>query len=175
MGAGHSFPSGATQDRRVWVEIEARDSDGALLYSSGKIDDETPVSMFELDDPDLWRLGSRAYDSNGEHVHMFWDIASMTSELLLAPTAFSPLDPDFTDVHRRKDYLYVGPVPDEVTMKVHVRAVGLDFLQDLVDSGDLDPVHLSSTETLTLKSTEITWKAEDGSTCHPPDHQPTGI
>lgn len=175
IASGHSFPSGATQDRRVWVELEARDGDGAVLYSSGKIDDETPVSIFELDDPDLWRLGSEAYDSNGEHVHMFWDIASMTSELLEAPTAFSPLDPDFKDVHRRKDYHYVGAVPEEVTMKVHVRAVGLDFLQDLVESGDLDPVHLSSVETLTLESTKITWKAELGTNCHPPDHQTPGL
>ncbi len=175
MGAGHSFPSGATLDRRVWVELEARDASGAVVYASGNVDEGTPVTVHELDDPDLWRLGSTAYKENGEHAHMFWDITSMTSELLPAPTAFSPLDPEYTDVHRRRDYEYVGAAPEEVSMAVHVRPVGLDFLQDLVDSGDLDPVHLDAIETLTLKSTQVTWKAEFGTNCHPPDHDPQGI
>ena len=51
----------------------------------------------------------------------------------------------------------------------------MDFLQDLVDSGDLDPVHMSAIETMTLKSTEITWTADGEANCQPPDHDPTGI
>jgi hypothetical protein len=34
---------------------------------------------------------------------------------------------------------------------------------------------MSAIETMTLKSTEITWKADGEANCQPPDHTPTGI
>ena len=52
IGAGHSFPSGAAQDRRVWVEVIARDQAGEIIYSSGVVGEEDRVVDVEADDPD---------------------------------------------------------------------------------------------------------------------------
>jgi hypothetical protein len=170
IAAGHAFPSGAAQDRRVWVELVVSDGDGETVLESGVIPDDLPVSVAELDDPNLWRLGDRAYDTEGHEAHMFWEVASVQSEVLNAPTAFDQLDPGFTDTHRTRKYTYTGPAPESVTAKVHIRAVGLDVLQDLVDSGDLDPVHIDAFETITLEHATVTWSSDAGTTCQPPDH-----
>jgi hypothetical protein len=174
IAAGHAFPSGAAQDRRVWVELVAQGEAGETLLESGVIPEDVPVAMAELDDVNLWRMGDRTFDTEGNEAHMFWDVASVESEILPAPTAFSPLDPGYIQTHRTRKYIYAGPAPETITLEVHMRAVGLDVLQDLVDSGDLDPVHIDAFETLTLANASVTWLAENDSTCQPPDHGSLG-
>ena len=58
IAAGHSFPSGAAQDRRVWVEIIAYDADGQIVAQSGVVEEGQPLVTVA----DAWRLGDRTYD-----------------------------------------------------------------------------------------------------------------
>jgi hypothetical protein len=164
LAAGHSWPSGAAQDRRAWVEIVAR-SGGTKTYVSGAIPAGTAVASFS--DPDLWWFGDELVgEGGGAPVHMFWEASDYRSNLLPAMTALSPLDPVFVDPHKRRDYPIPG-VPDEIEAKVHVRPIDYDVIDDLIGSGDLDASVRSAIPTFTLRSTEVVWRASDGRTCVP--------
>jgi hypothetical protein len=56
-----------------------------------------------------------------------------------------------------------GPkgLPARVTARLRIRPIGLDVLQDLVDSGDLDPAVLAQMPTLNF-GTQIEWTPEKG-------------
>lgn len=165
QGAGHAWPSGATQDRRAWVEVVAYDAADAVLFESGVVAEGEPV--VDLADPNLWRLGDRIFDTGGNEVHMFWEAASSESELLPAPTANDPSQPEWTDIHRSRDYVFTGALPERVTLRVHIRPMGLDVLASLVDSGDLDAKFLAQIPTFTLGLAQLEWKASEGGECTP--------
>ncbi|MDP6944954.1 MAG: multiheme c-type cytochrome [Myxococcota bacterium] len=169
QAAGHSWPSGAAPDRRAWVEVIAYDADDNVLYASGVVDEGTPVAA--IDDEDLWELRDFTYDEEGLPAHFFWEVDSVFSTTLPAPTAQSPLDPDFIDVHRSRMYRYDGPLPARVTLRVNIRPIGLDILQALVDSGDLDPMFVDAMPTFTLGFTELTWTPDAGGPCVPATSQ----
>ncbi len=152
--AGHSFPSGAAHDRRVWVEVAAY-QDENLVFSSGLLSENEPLAA--LEDEQLWRFGDQIYDDDGHEVHMFWDARTIESNLLPAPTTLLPGTPHYTNTHKLHTYRIAGELPDRATIAVKFRALGIDILQDLVDSGDLNPAHLSSFQTMTLASTQIQW------------------
>lgn len=163
LAAGHAWPSGATQDRRAWVELHAFLGPNEV-FSTGVLPEGMPLT--DLDDPNLWRFGSDTYDESGAKVHMFWDVAEMESNLLIAPTALAPWDPAYVDTHMRRTF-NLPTVVDRVEARVHIRPMGLDVLDDLIASGDLDPEIRDRIPTFTLGATEITWLAEDGMTCVP--------
>ncbi len=140
--AGHPWPSGAAQDRRAWIEVVAYRADQSVLYSSGVVPAGTPVT--EIKDPDLWLLRDCMFDSQGKETHNFWEAATTNGYELPAiltnpsfknhierpfPTAMNPLYPQGV----------LGEMPVKVTLRVLIQPVGLDVLNDLVDSGDLDP------------------------------------
>jgi hypothetical protein len=154
-GAGHSWPSGATPDRRAWLELIARDGADAIVYSSGVVADDQPIA--ELDDPDLWLLRDRVFDQNGEETHDFWLAESVESNLLPAPDTFGGLG----DAMTWRSHTYAVPsVPARVNMRVRLRPIGLEILQELVDSGDLDPAVLDNTTTFDVAPTVLEWTPE---------------
>jgi hypothetical protein len=168
-GVGHSWPSGATQDRRAWVELITYDASGNVLFQTGVIADDEVVA--NVDDPHLWTLGTTAYDTEGVRTHKFWEMASMDGQLLPAPTAASPLDPNYTDIHLRRRFTYDGPMPAAASVRVLIRPMGLDVLDDLVESGDLDASYRMLMPTFELGFTKVQWNAEDRLDCAPVDHK----
>ncbi|MFZ9888113.1 MAG: multiheme c-type cytochrome, partial [Myxococcota bacterium] len=134
LAAGHAFPSGATQDRRVWVEVRAF-LGAEEIYRSGVVEEGVP--MTEVADPSRWELGHRIFDENDDEVLLFWEAYHMRGELLPAPTAASASLPGYRDTHVIRTYLIPGLPPDRVTMRVLVRPIGLDILDELIESGDL--------------------------------------
>jgi len=168
LAAGHSWPSGATQDRRAWVEIQAFDAEGNVVFETGIVPDG--VAMTSIEDPNLWRLGDRTFNEAGDEVHMFWDVDVVESNLLPVPTAVNPWDPKWTDVHRRREFIVEGSKPTRVTMRVRIRPMGLDVLDDLIASGDLDPVYRDGIPTFDLGFTTLEWKESDDLECVPEGH-----
>ncbi|MET0344102.1 MAG: multiheme c-type cytochrome [Polyangiales bacterium] len=171
-GAGHNQPSGAAQDRRMWLEFLAYDESGKLLesVSSGNIKDgeveETPVGD-PRHDPNLFMLRDRIYDAEGKQVHMFWDArksaaypdGNASSVLPVATTTY--VEGQNAVV---KQYRALGPdgkLPARVTARLRMRPVGLDTLQDLVASGDLDPAVVAKMPTFTFGA-QIEWTPADG-------------
>jgi len=147
VGAGHNFPSGATPDRRAWVEVTAS-LGGDVIYTSGGA---AALPLEDSVDPDLWLMRDCIFDAGGQEQKMFWQAATVampTSQLLGSPV-LSVSDPmSFSRNHHKKVYPDPGPsgtapglaqLPDHVTVKVHLQAIGDDVLADLVASGDLDP------------------------------------
>ena len=163
VGAGHSWPSGATQDRRAWVEVIAY-AKSQIVYQSGAVPDGTSVTA--LADPDLWLIRDCMFDAHGKQASMFWNAASIESNLLPGPTTTVPTDPAFYLSHVVRTFprststpASIATFPDRVTLRVRLVPVGLDVLDDLIQSGDLDPAVKQKMPTFTLKGTQIEWTA----------------
>jgi hypothetical protein len=164
VSAGHSFPSGAAHDRRVWVELRAFVGESEV-FSSGVVGDDEPVAY--LDDPNLWLLRERVFGEAGEEVHMFWEVHSIESELLPAPTAPMPTDPGYIDTHVTRTWLVPGLALDRVTLRVRMRPMGLELIDSLIASGDLDPALRGELPTFELGAAELEWHAADQVRCVP--------
>ena len=149
VATGHFFPSGAAQDRRAWVELVAY-SGGNRIYDSGVVADGVPVTT--LHDPNLWLLRDCMFDQAGSQVSMFWQAASYEGNALTAHVTFDPADPRFYQTHKIKSYPLPTP-PDRVTMRVRLQPVGLEVLDDLIATGDLDPQFRAAMPTLQMGAT----------------------
>ncbi len=159
---GHSFPSGSTVDRRVWLELVAS-AGGQEVLSTGVVADDQPVTA--LDDPTLWLMRDRHFDADGNEVMFPWQTMSVESELLPAAVSSDPLDPNFYHYVERSWPLY-DAIPDRVEMRVRMRAMGLEVLDELVQTAGLDPAVPLTQPTWELGSTVLTWEGEVG-TCVP--------
>ncbi len=162
VGAGHGFPSGAAQDRRVWVEVHAYEGENEV-FSSGVVPAGQPVRG--TPDPDLWTLGDRLFGADGAEVHMFWEAAAYESTTLPGALTNDPTDPDFTAAHRQREYPIPGAEPDRVTVDVHVRPFGLDVADDLIASGHLDPAVRDDLPTFPALRQAVEWRLLDGRAC----------
>ncbi|MCA9684344.1 MAG: hypothetical protein KC457_19265, partial [Myxococcales bacterium] len=151
-GSGHSWPSGATPDRRAWVELVSRDDADAVLYSSGVVGEEQAIA--ELDDPDLWLLRDRVFDGEGQETHDFWNAVSVESNLLPGPDSFGSVGDAAT--WRSRTYA-LAAMPASVDMRVLLRPIGLEVLHELVESGDLDPAVLDWSATFEVAPTVLEW------------------
>ena len=140
VAAGHAFPSGATQDRRTWVEVVAY-KNGSVIYQSGVVaDGNTPTSA---PDPDFWMLRDCIFDAAGNPTHNFWETADYETNVLPTLTTFDASDPNFYKTHIVQNYPRqvtgtLPAIPDRVTLRVRMQPVGLDVLDDLIATGDLD-------------------------------------
>jgi hypothetical protein len=154
---GHAWPSGAAQDRRAWVELEGKRG-GAVAFASGQVPDRQAVSAAA--DAQIMLLRDRDYDANGKETPFFWKTARFDSvQVPTAPFADAP-ESQHSLVHV---YTFPGPMPESVTMRVKIRPVDFDLIDELVKSGDLDPGVAAGIPTLTLAATSLTWAP--GSTC----------
>jgi nitrate/TMAO reductase-like tetraheme cytochrome c subunit len=147
--AGHSWPSGATPDRRVWVELTAYQG-GTVIYASGNT---MPVAGFPSalpledasPDPDLWLIRDCLFDGSGKQITLFWEAASIGPSNQLPGLLIQNVnDPSTYQTHMMKEYPDAGrsatlpATPDHVTVQLHLQAIGDDVLASLVASGDLD-------------------------------------
>jgi hypothetical protein len=154
--SGHSFPSGAAQDRRVWVDFEVFAGDESLL-ASGAIPDDQSVDAYAASgvDPNLWLFRDRMLDEAGNEVHMFWEARDVESDLLLASSILSPSGDASTWQARR--FHVESDAVDLVTMAGRMRAMDLAVVDDLIASGDLDPAIRGTIPTLPLAAWQLTW------------------
>lgn len=165
VGAGHHFPSGAGQDRRAWAEIVAYDGD-AVVFSSGVVAEGEPVASAAAADPALWQMRDFTYDAGGEPAHMFWQVEQIDSALLPPQVTLDPSDPRYN--HSVSRFFSLGGRPvTRVTAVVHIRPIGLDVLDDLVASGDLDAAvrDTAAATTHTVEGTRLEWTTERGFGC----------
>lgn len=160
IAAGHGFPSGAAHDRRAWVELVAKDEAGTVLWSSGSVAPDQALRAAVAEDPQLWWLGDWTRDAEGDDAHLFWEVATVEAAALPAPSRYPPDDPRYVEPHQVRTY-DLGPVfPATVEAVIHIRPVGREVLDLLVDSGDLDPAVRDAMPTFTLAGSRATWTAE---------------
>jgi len=147
--SGHSWPSGATPDRRVWVELTAYQA-GTVIYASGNtVDLPGFPSALPLEDhspdPDLWLIRDCLFDGSGTQLTMFWEAVTIgASNQLPGLLVQNVNDPSTYQTHLMKEYpdasraATLPATPDHVTVTLHLQAIGDDVLSSLVASGDLD-------------------------------------
>ena len=141
---GHDWPSGAAQDRRAWTEVEAFGADGSMIYSSGVVPPGGSVTDLAATDQDLWLLRDCMFDSQGKETHNFWEAKTVSGYELPALLTFDPTAAAFYNNHIGQTFPRANSAsptlryPARVTLRVRIQPVGLDVLNDLVASGDLD-------------------------------------
>jgi hypothetical protein len=140
VGAGHNFPSGASQDRRVWVDLRVL-YEGEERYASG-------AQGLASTDPDFWVIYDAAFKKDGTPAHMFWDVARIVPGTISGPITNVVGAPGYDATHLVRSFPKAAntwiDVPFDrqalrVTVRVHVQPVGFDVLDDLIDSGHLSP------------------------------------
>jgi hypothetical protein len=145
--SGHAWPSGATPDRRAWVELTAY-KNGALVYASGNTEAAGSFpSALPLEDsspdPDLWLIRDCLYDAGGTQVDMFWQAVTLADSNQLPGLLIQQATmPKTYQTHFTLAYPSAGALPDtpdHVTVAVHLQAIGDDVLESLVQTQDLDP------------------------------------
>lgn len=152
--AGHSFPSGVSHDRRVWVELVAYDGETEVL-TSGVVPDDASVDAAAAADPALWLLRDYAYkDASGdEPVSMFWEIGHIEPDTLgLAETAGLKYD---KTTWKQRAWFTDGHI-DRVTVRVKIRPIPLELVDELVDDG-LDPAIKARIPTFVIGNTVREW------------------
>jgi len=74
---------------------------------------------------------------------MFWEAATATGNAVPGSVMQNVGDPaSFNRSHPKKEYPATGALatmPDRVSVRIHLQAIGDDVLADLVESEDLDP------------------------------------
>jgi nitrate/TMAO reductase-like tetraheme cytochrome c subunit len=175
--AGHKMPSGASQDRRLWVEIIAFDEEDEIVCSLGNVPDDHAVATFQ--DPILCAVKpevandtvsfplyrDRMFDADGEETHMFWRAApsadSVTGVVSKAlPTATGFMADGITPASHGEelvfpsDSLFDGRIT-RVTVRLKMRAMDFDVLEELVDAQVLDEAVLDEVRTFTLANASV--------------------
>jgi hypothetical protein len=141
VGAGHMFPSGATADRRVWIELVAYGAGDAVLFSTGLVPAaDPPLDPEDLGDPNLWRLDTPATDAAGARTEKFWAIQAIDHPgTLLGPAVTTdPNDPRFYHAVE-KSFPVPGLVPqiERAPRGVLIRPLPMALLGELFASGHL--------------------------------------
>ncbi|MBX7080243.1 MAG: cytochrome c family protein [Nannocystaceae bacterium] len=151
---GHAWPSGATQDRRAWVELEAFDGDAAVVRTGVLADDE-PVDAAAAQDPTLWVFRDYASNADGAPESMFWNITA-TEPNLLPIAAEAGLKYDKT-TWRERSWHVDGPV-DRARVQVNLRPIPHELVDELADEGLFDPAAIKARiRTNVAGSTQIEW------------------
>jgi hypothetical protein len=162
VAAGHDWPSGAAQDRRLYSEVIAY-QDNQVIYQSGVVPANTAVTS--LSDPDLWLVRDCDLDAKGQYVDLFWQAASFESNLLPTQVTLVLTDPRYFQAHVQQSFprtpaAAFSGVPDRVTLRVLLEPIGRDVLNDLVQSGDLSASVRDAVKTVVIgPSPVLTWTA----------------
>jgi len=160
--AGHGIPSGSAQDRRLWVELIGYTGD-KQIFASGVVPDGVAATKNPDADPaNYWLMRDCMFDRPGSNkeVHMFWEAGDYEGNALAVKTTSDSSDPRFFLSHVIRKYPdngggFAGNA-DRITMRLRLRAMDRDVLDELVESHDLDPAVRDAIPTLDV-GPMLTW------------------
>ena len=73
----------------------------------------------------------------------------------------------YIDTHRSREFLIENTGISRVSVRIRIRPMGLDVIDDLIQSGDLDPAVRDKFPTFTLGYSELEWNVSDAISCIP--------
>ena len=139
-----------------------------VIYESGRVPEGQAV-MDHLD-PDIWLMRSCMFDKAGAPTNHFWQAASVDSNPLPTISTFDVNDPNFYRSNVVRAYppapgATLSQMPDRVTLRLLVEPIGLDLLDELVATGDLDASVRAAARRLVVGPTQmLTWTAATANT-----------
>jgi Cytochrome c554 and c-prime len=156
IGAGHSFPSGAAHDRRVWAELIAYNAANEVIFQTGVVPvDKDPE---QIGDPNLFAMQDIILKADGTPAKFFWEVATVDPKLLLKPAVTLDVNNPAYDHATVKTYP-VGALQgdiERVTAVVKMRALPLALFDALTPFG-LSPDLKAQMPTLELSATKLVW------------------
>jgi hypothetical protein len=159
--AGHAMPSGASNDRRMWLEVIAYDGDverwRSGVIADGELEDK-PHGAPGYDEQ-LCMFRSRFETATGEDAHMFWDAVGEPNEKLL-PVAMSAVPGSHTGTCTYQIEKAPFAPPTKLKLRLRMRPMGMDVLDDLIASGHLDAGVKAEMPTFTVTEREATFDAK---------------
>ncbi len=152
--AGHHFPSGAAQDRRLWLELVGYEGE-TIVLESGVVADDESIDAAAAADPMLWVMRDFAYtdESMTTPAHMFWEIGHIVPNTLEV-AADAGLVYDKTTWLNRTWHVD-GPI-DRATVKMKIRPIPFELVDELIEDG-LDPAVKDRIPTFTIAETVREW------------------
>jgi hypothetical protein len=78
-GAGHKIPTGVTEEREIWLELIALDSEGKEIYHSGALDSEGKI------DPEATVYHTVFADSEGNPTVKVWEAENILYDNRISP------------------------------------------------------------------------------------------
>jgi len=178
--AGHKMPSGASQDRRLWVEMIAYDADDNVVCTSGAVPDGVAVTGFQEPGAHCGWTGADApgveqrfplyrdkiFDEDGNETHMFWRAAPSdefeSGVLAVALPAATQVRADGS-VEPHTENIEFSGLPDSAvraTVRLKMRPMDHDVLEELVDAALLDESIHDEVRTFTIASGSVEFKRE---------------
>jgi len=150
--SGHSWPSGAAQDRRAWLELQAFTADAPVLQT-GVVPDDASIDAAAAVDPTLWLFRDYTFNGAGQPESMFWEVESIASNLLVV-AAMAGVRYDRTTWATRTWHVD-GPV-DRANVAMKLRPIPFELVDELEADG-LDPSVKERIPTYTLGATVLEW------------------
>jgi hypothetical protein len=177
LNVGHMFPSGAAQDRRLWLEVRAYNAGGTAIFERGIVPsdldpEETtdPTLNCAAQDPATGQTTcaafyDRTFKADGSVAHFFWEVDRYESQLIRPAVTLDPNDAAY-DHSTTVKYLVggLGAQIDRVEAQLYMRPLPLAMLRDLEQSGDLDPSirQLVQTQTMSVGEKSVWTRATSG-------------
>jgi hypothetical protein len=145
------------------VEVVATAA-GQSVFQSGVVPDGQ-TSVESLNDPNLWLLSEKLFDTSGQPVLFMWEAASVQAAALSVAVTNDASDPRY--YHSTTKTFPVPASADDVRMRVRLAPVALEVVDALIASGDLDPSYKAKLPVFTLAGTTLEWKSTNGYGCVP--------
>ncbi len=123
-GAGHKLPTGLTEARQAWIEIQVNDASGKEIYHSGGLDSEGEV------DPDAVIYHVVLGDASGNPTMKVWEAESILFDNRILPKE--------TRVEKFNFAIPGGlEGPITVNAKLNYRSASQKFLDELFEEGEV--------------------------------------
>ena len=79
VGAGHNLPTGVTELRRMWIDVEIVDAAGKPVFRSGGLDEHGALR------PDTIWFGAEAVDRAGKPTIRPWEMTKLARKQTIPP------------------------------------------------------------------------------------------
>ncbi|HEY5947921.1 MAG TPA: ammonia-forming cytochrome c nitrite reductase subunit c552 [Kofleriaceae bacterium] len=153
FSVGHNFPSGAVQDRRMWVHLVVKDVGGTVIYERGNLapgvdpeeSTDTTVNCTPPTNPMLRTPCASFYDrtfkSDGTQAHFFWDVATYASQVIRPAVTRDPnaIGYDHSTTIEYAVGNLIWSQADRVEAEILMRPLPFAMLRELESSSDISP------------------------------------
>ncbi len=89
-GAGHKLPTGLTEARLIWLDIDVRDGSGKMIFRSGGMDEHGYI------DHDAVKYHTVFGDASGKHTEKVWLAEKILFDNRIPPKGYSIENYNFT-------------------------------------------------------------------------------